>query len=108
MSLTDSALLKGDTTCQSCGACCSYAPDWPRFTMEDDAALARIPVEFVDRSATGMLCDGDRCAALVGQVGASTSCAIYSDRPEVCRSCQIGDEACQMARRKHNLPVISN
>jgi|GEM_PF-3617121 len=23
--------------CQTCGACCSYSSEWPRFTMESDA-----------------------------------------------------------------------
>ncbi|TIW89146.1 MAG: YkgJ family cysteine cluster protein, partial [Mesorhizobium sp.] len=29
--------------CQSCGACCSYSAEWPRFSTEDDAQLDRIP-----------------------------------------------------------------
>ncbi|MGO7638748.1 YkgJ family cysteine cluster protein, partial [Rhizobium leguminosarum] len=24
---------------QSCGACCSFSPTWPRFSTETDAAL---------------------------------------------------------------------
>jgi uncharacterized protein len=28
--------------CQACGACCSYSPEWPRFSLEDDAALEAV------------------------------------------------------------------
>jgi len=96
-SLDESAL------CRSCGACCSFSRDWPRFTTEDDSELERIPRAFVDDSFARMRCDGDRCAALVGEVGISTTCAVYSVRPEVCRACQPGDEACQMARQRFGL-----
>jgi Fe-S-cluster containining protein len=84
--------------CRSCGACCSFSRDWPRFTTEDESDLDRIPRAFVDHHLGRMKCDGDRCAALVGEVGISTSCTIYSVRPEVCRACEPGDEACQLAR----------
>ena len=67
--------------CQSCGACCSYSANWPRFTIEDDAALDLIPAKYVNARQSGMRCDGDRCAALTGDVGVATSCAIYAERP---------------------------
>lgn len=88
----------------ACGACCSYSADWPRFTWEDDAALARLPQDLVTLS--GMRCDGARCSALVGVVGVSTSCAVYADRPDVCRACVAGDDACQMARSKFGLSEL--
>ena len=91
------------TLCQSCGACCSFSRDWPRFTTEDECDLDRIPRVFADHNLGRMQCDGDRCSALVGEVGVSTSCAIYSVRPEVCRACEPGDEACQMARQRFGL-----
>ncbi len=90
--------------CTSCGACCSYSAEWPRFTVEDDAALARLPEHLVTLS--GMRCDGVRCSALAGDVGVATSCTVYADRPEVCRACLPGDDACQMARSKFGLPAI--
>jgi Fe-S-cluster containining protein len=89
--------------CQACGACCSFSADWPRFSLEDDAALDRIPRAFVDDDRGRMRCDGDRCAALVGQVGVATSCAVYAVRPDVCRACLPGDDACEMARRRFQL-----
>ena len=93
--------------CQACGACCATSFDWPRFSTETDAALDRIPMELVDDSLSRMRCVGDRCAALAGQVGRQTACSIYDDRPEVCRACVIGDDACQIARTKHGLPLIT-
>ena len=90
--------------CQACGACCSFSFEWPRFSLEDDAALDRIPRAFVDGGQGRMRCDGDRCAALVGEVGVSTSCAIYAVRPDVCKACLPGDDACETARRRFKLP----
>ncbi len=92
--------------CQSCGACCAYSRDWPRFSTETDAAIARIPAAFVDDDLARIRCLGDRCSALVGEVGVSTSCALYAVRPDVCRACEPGDDACQMARAKFGLGVL--
>lgn len=89
--------------CQSCGACCSYSRNWPRFTIEDDSALDAIPEKFVNERLSGMRCDGERCSALIGIVGENTACGIYELRPEVCRTCMPGDSECQMARRKFGL-----
>ena len=44
--------------CQSCGACCSYSAEWPRFSMEDDSQLDRIPEKFVAADLSGMRCEG--------------------------------------------------
>ena len=68
---------------QTCGACCSFSREWPRFSLEDDTALERIPLAFVDDNQGRMRCDGDRCSALVGDVGVSTACAVYGARPDV-------------------------
>src|SRR5262245_27188182 len=72
--------------CRACGACCSFSPEWPRFSLESDADLDRIPRVYVDREHGRMRCSGNRCAALVGQVGIATACAIYAVRPDVCRA----------------------
>ena len=50
-----------ESPCQACGACCSYSQNWPRFTIEDDAALDLIPEGLVNERLSGMRCDGDRC-----------------------------------------------
>lgn len=90
--------------CQSCGACCAYSREWPRFSTETDAELERIPPEFVDTGGARMRCHGERCAALLGEVGVATACAVYAVRPQVCRACVPGDDACAMARERHGLP----
>ena len=95
-----------DGPCQSCGACCSYSENWPRFTIEDDAALDMIPARYVNDRLSGMRCDGNRCSALVGEIGRKASCAIYAVRPEVCRTCLPGDVECNMARRRSGLPAV--
>jgi Fe-S-cluster containining protein len=92
--------------CQSCGACCAYSANWPRFSTEEDAALDLIPPNLVNAAQSGMRCDGDRCAALAGKIGVATSCTIYDVRPEVCRSCVPGDAECDMARKRHGLPRL--
>jgi uncharacterized protein len=89
--------------CRSCGACCSYSADWPRFSLESEADLARIPPELIDEGQGGMRCTGTRCAALLGTVARSTACAIYAVRPDVCRACVPGDGACREARRHFGL-----
>jgi Fe-S-cluster containining protein len=91
--------------CQRCGACCAYAADWPRFTLEDESAIRRIPAHYVDEARGRMRSDGGRCRALKGEIGGSTECAVYELRPDVCRACEPGDDACLMARRRHGLPV---
>ena len=91
--------------CQSCGACCSYSAEWPRFSTEDDAQLDLIPAKHVSVDESGMRCDGVRCSALTGEVGKRTACGIYEIRPDVCRACMPGDDDCLMARRAHGLPV---
>jgi len=96
-----------ENPCQSCGACCAYSQNWPRFTIEDDAALDLIPAKYVNDRQAGMRCDGNRCTALSGTIGAATSCLIYAVRPEVCRTCLPGDVECNMARRKHGLSEIA-
>jgi len=92
-----------DFDCQACGACCSYSADWPRFSIEDDADLAKIPEKFVAADLSGMRCDGARCSALAGEVGKFTACGIYAVRPEVCRACLPGDPECLIARQSAGL-----
>lgn len=92
-----------DFDCQTCGACCAYSPTWPRFSTEDEAALDLVPASLVSADLSGMRCEGSRCSALMGEVGAATSCSIYAVRPDVCRACLPGDEDCLMARRRFGL-----
>lgn len=94
--------------CTSCGACCSYDAAWPRFWTDSDDAIALIPPNLVNEDATAMACEGDRCQALVGIVGEATRCSIYAVRPEVCRACIPGDEACSMAREAWGLDPLDD
>jgi Fe-S-cluster containining protein len=71
--------------------------------LESDADLDLIPSAYVDDGLGRMRCNGDRCSALVGEVGKSTACAVYAVRPEVCRACLPGDDACKMARQRFGL-----
>ncbi|HEU4827165.1 MAG TPA: YkgJ family cysteine cluster protein [Dongiaceae bacterium] len=93
--------------CRACGACCSFARDWPRFSTEDESDLARIPSTLVAADLAGMRCDGNRCSALVGKVGVATSCTVYDIRPVVCRACEPGSEACGMARHRFGLSALA-
>jgi hypothetical protein len=90
--------------CLACGACCAFSADWPRFSTESEAELALIPATFAGLS--GMRCVGARCSALDGVVGEATRCGIYTVRPEVCRTCEPGDESCATARRAYDLPAL--
>jgi uncharacterized protein len=104
--MRETSMSADDQPCRTCGACCAYSRQWPRFTTETDLELARIPPEFVDRNLSGMRCVGDRCSALEGQIGVMTTCAAYTDRPAVCRACVAGDDACRMARASYGFPEL--
>lgn len=100
------ATTADENPCQACGACCAYSQNWPRFSTEDEDALALIPPALVNERGSGMRCEADRCAALAGKIGEATSCSIYAVRPEVCRTCMPGDAECAMARRKFGLAAL--
>jgi uncharacterized protein len=99
--------IDAQNPCQACGACCAYSRNWPRFTVEADAALDLIPENFVNEKLSGMRCDGERCSALSGRIGVATRCEIYPVRPEVCRTCMPGDVECDMARKRHGLAALA-
>jgi Fe-S-cluster containining protein len=92
-----------DFDCNTCGACCETSADWPKLTDADRGADGP-PPEMVTPDGY-MACQGDRCGALDGVVGVRTGCRIYERRPQPCRICQPGDQACLVARRKHGLWV---
>lgn len=89
--------------CQACGACCDYSALWPRFSLESDAELDLIPQALVSADLGGMRCTGTRCNALAGDIGRAVTCTIYAIRPQICRACQPGDDACLMARDRHGI-----
>ncbi len=96
-----------ESPCQSCGACCAYASDWPRFSTETDEELDRIPAALVAEDLSGMRFEDGRCAALSGAIGLWTACNIYECRPHVCRACVPGDDACAMARERYGLETLA-
>ncbi len=100
--------MQRPSPCQSCGACCAFSADWPRATLESEATLESIPSRFFDLTAGRMRCNGARCSALVGSVGQATACAVYEVRPQVCRDCEPGDEACGIARAHFGLPPLAS
>ncbi len=96
-----------DSPCLSCGACCAYSHEWPRFSTESEEELALIPEALVAANLSGMRCEAERCLALDGRIGEKVACKIYAVRPHVCRACEIGDDACETARAHHGLPPIA-
>ena len=83
--------------CLSCGACCAYSESWPAFIGDGDGD--GIPDELIDFGHARMRCYGDRCAALVGEIGSRAHCSVYENRPLVCSEFQSGSEDCIMVRR---------
>jgi uncharacterized protein len=103
---THDEITRLSALCQSCGACCAYDPEWPRFSLESDAEIAAVPEELVRADGGGMRCVETRCAALNGTIGEHATCSIYERRPIVCRDCMPGDEACTMARQRYGFDAI--
>jgi hypothetical protein len=58
-------------------------------------------------SESGMRFENNRCAALVGEIGVATSCAVYAVRPIVCCDCLPGDDACTIARTARGMAPIA-
>ena len=89
--------------CRSCGACCSMRWSWPLLRRDRSDAVG-IPA-WMQRRDYPLLCtNGDRCAALCGQVGNRTWCGIYEVRPDACRKFVPGSPLCLEARGKFDLP----
>lgn len=83
--------------CQSCGACCAYSDTWPEF--DDNDTCDGIPEELCDCDTGRMRCIGNRCIALIGQLGVHVSCTIYANRPNVCREFEPGSAECRRVRK---------
>jgi len=73
--------------CRPCGACCAHLevrfPD-----RECDLNGGRVPgvltAPWIPHHVAMRRTSEDCCIALVGEVGRSTSCRIYDDRPSPC------------------------
>ncbi len=91
--------------CQSCGGCCAYSDTWPEFVEDLDGD--GIDESLIDLALGRMRCDGDRCVALVGVVGAKVLCSVYERRPAVCREFQPGTAGCKQVRQWFKLPLAA-
>ena len=77
--------------CTNCGACCAYYRASFYWAEASDATEGGVPVEFTEQlgpfrrllKGTGKL--PPRCVALLGNIGESVRCTIYSRRASVCR-----------------------
>jgi len=87
--------------CTACGACCAYSASWPAFIGAGDGA--GIPEDLIDFEHERMQCYGERCSALVGEIGSDAQCSVYALRPLVCREFESGSEDCIMVRLSFNL-----
>jgi Fe-S-cluster containining protein len=45
------------------------------------------------------------CVAFAGQLGQQCGCAIYKDRPSVCREFEVGGQLCRQARQQAGLTL---
>ena len=50
-----------------------------------------------------LLIEGDRCAALEGKIGEKVGCAIYDERPNVCRAFEVGNTLCRSFRKERGI-----
>jgi uncharacterized protein len=87
--------------CVSCGACCAYSDSWPVFIGDGDGE--GIPDDLIDFKHGRMMCHGNRCSALKGEIGSRAQCSVYADRPLVCGEFQAGSDDCIMVRRSFGL-----
>jgi Fe-S-cluster containining protein len=103
--------------CIACGACCAHFRVSFHWSEADDAG-GTVPVDrTVDvdsfrRAMRGTDRTPPRCSALEGDVGCSVRCAIYEQRPSVCREFAVSwedggaNEKCDKARGAAGLGPI--
>lgn len=95
--------------CLNCGACCAsfrVSFYWAEAEVLGMPASLSEPVNSGYACMRGTSAASPRCAALLGDIGATTRCTIYAQRPSPCREVQAGDSQCQKARRRHGLPPL--
>ena len=106
----------GEYDCTKCGACCApkprhagifhYVPLRPT-DLENHPrmqVLKKISGETGINGRCVQTCEGvngTQCVALRGTIGEETSCAIYDNRPEICRQFAPGSDVCLEARAEH-------
>ncbi|MDP1981590.1 MAG: YkgJ family cysteine cluster protein [Sulfuritalea sp.] len=105
--------------CQQCGACCATYRVSFHAEEVDVMPGGRVPAGLVEPIGGQLVCmrgtasAPQRCMALRGRIGEAVSCAIHEFRPSACRefaplaAVGRGDEACNEARRRHQLPPLN-
>lgn len=110
--------------CQTCGACCaSYRVSFHWREAEpvvDDKTDHSVPQEYTEDLDLDRRCmkgtnakHKPSCVALMGEVGKSTQCLIYLNRPSPCRRFKASFEdgfhniRCDEARAKHGLKPLT-
>ena len=103
-----------DYDCTKCGACCVSdfdAPDYVHLLPKELDRLSQAERNryiYTDRTygkpQTSMKTAYDkagncRCKALEGDLSKEVKCAIYEDRPDVCRNFQPETDVCDYARQ---------
>lgn len=107
-----------DDHCTRCGACCAafrvdfHHSELASVTPDGVPDALVVPVTATLRRMRGTDEAPPRCVALLGDIGMSVGCSIYSNRPSPCRdfapyaALGIGDDACNRARARHGLPAL--
>jgi Fe-S-cluster containining protein len=95
--------------CLECGACCVTDLEYGKggFVRLQAGDFDRLPEKYrlkvikdsdpgVDRLGhKGLPTTGYRCVALRGEVNKKVSCAIYEERPTLCRTFERGSQDCR-------------
>lgn len=104
--------------CQSCGACCAYyrvSFHWLE-TLPESHAVPEILTQNISPHKIAMKGTNQQnpnCIALLGLIGKSTSCQIYTNRPSTCRSFNPSYEDgqkninCEKARSSKGLSILT-
>jgi uncharacterized protein len=103
----------------TCGACCAFFRASFYWAEADDVTEGGVPVHLTRklnhfrRAMIGMEGSAPRCTALEGTVGESVRCAIYGNRPSVCRDLEAAwangrpNDRCDKARAAWGLPPLT-
>lgn len=107
--------IKKIPDCQTCGACCVSNYDYgyhAGIEPDDYERLSSyykrhnvIDALFFDKKlATKVRSDGTVvCVAFRGKIGKKCSCAIYPNRPSICREFSPGNMYCREARKQEKI-----
>jgi Fe-S-cluster containining protein len=81
------------TKCETCGACCinKFDDKWIEVSNEDALHIDKKHLQYGDIFPFAMKQDEKgRCVCL----DKDNRCTIYENRPQICRTVQMGDEIC--------------